>query len=62
MFEILQHKTKYYALHSSELYMKGKLFYINGNNFIQTDDAIKRLQREKIIPGLAQFYIRHLKN
>jgi hypothetical protein len=41
MFAILQSKTKYYALQSTELRINGHYFYLIGKYFIQTGGGKK---------------------
>ncbi len=45
MFAILQSKTKYYALQSTELWINGKNFYLIGKYFIQTEGRGKSYRR-----------------
>ena len=41
MFAILQSKTKYYALQSTVIFINGKIIYLKGKYFIQTEEEIK---------------------
>ena len=41
MFAILQSKTKYYALQSTITFINGKIIYLKGKYFIQTEEEIK---------------------
>lgn len=47
MFEILQSKTKYYALQSTVRLINGNYFNLMGNYFTQTERAGKKLQEGK---------------
>lgn len=46
MFEILQSKTRYYVLQSTEQWINGNIFYLIGKYFIQTDKREKSYRRD----------------